>query len=141
MDTGELIKKVRKDKKLTQKELGEKIGRTQRTIQAYEKNEVIPPLNTLISIGKALEVNLIDLLYDDKERINCNMNKKYKIYRIILKSGKELNVSITGNLIDFQVNEISTCGDAEAILNVREGETNFYVKASEVAAIVDITEN
>ena len=42
MSIGDTIKKYRKLKGLTQKELGEKIGRTQRTIQAYEKNEVIP---------------------------------------------------------------------------------------------------
>jgi hypothetical protein len=69
------------------------------------------------------------------------MAEQFRIYKIILKSGKELNVNITGNIIDFQVNEICSFKEAEAIVNDRKGETNFYIKVSEIAAIVDITEN
>lgn len=50
-------------------------------------------------------------------------------------------MNITGNIIDFQVNEICSCKEAESIVNDRKGETNFYIKVSEIAAIVDITEN
>ena len=70
-----------------------------------------------------------------------NKEKQFRIYKIILKSGKELNVNITGNIIDFQVNEICSCKEPESIVNDRKGETNFYIKVSEIAARVDITEN
>lgn len=65
MSMGNTIKKYRKLKGLTQKELGEKIGRTQRTIQAYEKNEVIPPLTIIENISKILGVEKRDLISGD----------------------------------------------------------------------------
>lgn len=62
MSIGDTIKKYRKLKGLTQKELGEKIGRTQRTIQAYEKNEVIPPLTIIENLANILGAEKSDLI-------------------------------------------------------------------------------
>lgn len=62
MTIGEIIKKARKEKKLTQKELGDLLGRTQRTIQAYEKDEVIPPLNILDKISNILDISMSNLI-------------------------------------------------------------------------------
>ena len=39
MTTGEKIRTIRKEKHLTQKELGAKLGVTQATVGQYEKNE------------------------------------------------------------------------------------------------------
>lgn len=58
MTTGERIKNIRKQKGLTQHELGELLGVTQSMIAAYENNTRNPKPETLQKIANALEVPL-----------------------------------------------------------------------------------
>ena len=68
MKTNELIKKYRKEKKITQKQLAELIDKNVRTIQKYENGEIENiPVNTLIDISKALGIDSMDLI-EGKER-------------------------------------------------------------------------
>lgn len=64
MSLSENIKKYRKAKKITQKTLGEKIGRSEVTIQKYEakKNPIEPPFNIIQQIAEVLEVSVNDLI-------------------------------------------------------------------------------
>ena len=62
MNVGENIKKYRKNKGLTQKELGELIGVKAITIRKYESNEREPNIETLNKIATALRVTINDLL-------------------------------------------------------------------------------
>ena len=59
---GENIKQLRKNKGLTQKELGELIGVKSITIRKYESNEREPNFETLYKIADVLEVSINDLL-------------------------------------------------------------------------------
>lgn len=59
---GERIKKARKNKGLTQTQLGEIICKSESTIRKYESNKVSAPLEILINIAKALDVELSELL-------------------------------------------------------------------------------
>lgn len=72
MKTNELIKKYRKEKKITQKQLAELIDKNVRTIQKYENGEIESiPVNTLIDISKALGINPMDLMGEkEKDAIN-----------------------------------------------------------------------
>lgn len=68
MKTGELIKKYRKEKKITQQELANLINKSKSTIEKYESNKIESiPVNTLIDISKALGINSMDLI-EEKER-------------------------------------------------------------------------
>lgn len=58
MSIGELLKKSRKNTKITQKQLGELIGKSERTIQNYEGNKVVPPLDVLKNISSILNISL-----------------------------------------------------------------------------------
>lgn len=60
MNIGENIKKIRKSKNMTQKELAEKLGKSTRMIQKYENNEVTPSLGVIHKISKILNVNLLN---------------------------------------------------------------------------------
>lgn len=65
MSIGENIRRIRKAKKLTQKELGEKLdGISQQQIGQWENSNKIPKLETLHKIANALEVHLADLIDD-----------------------------------------------------------------------------
>ena len=47
----ELIKQARRTANISQKELAEKLGLSEKTISAYEKNRAIPPAPTLQKIA------------------------------------------------------------------------------------------
>ena len=62
MELGNNIKKFRKTKGLTQKELANLIGLTASTITKYENNSLEPNMNTLQNIANALDTTVISLL-------------------------------------------------------------------------------
>ncbi|MBN2546072.1 MAG: helix-turn-helix transcriptional regulator [Spirochaetes bacterium] len=59
---GKNLEKIRKLKGITQKELAEKIGVTQRVISHYESNVKSPPLKYIILIADVLQVSLDTLV-------------------------------------------------------------------------------
>lgn len=56
------IKKARKAKKMTQKELATKIGRVESSIRKYEKGDVEIPTSILEQIAKILDTSLLSLI-------------------------------------------------------------------------------
>lgn len=57
---GDKIKYHRKNKNLTQKQLGEKIGKSDNTISNYEKGFISPSQDALFSLARALGVSVDD---------------------------------------------------------------------------------
>lgn len=64
MNIGDKIKKFRLEKKLTQKELGDRLGVSQATYQQWEKGKRNPKRETIIKIANALDIP-VSFLYDD----------------------------------------------------------------------------
>jgi len=62
MTISEKIKKLRKERKLTQIELAGKVGIGIASIQRYERNELQPTIEVLEKISIALDVPLIDVI-------------------------------------------------------------------------------
>ncbi len=62
MPSGQLIRRIRKDKGLTQKELGERCGIAEPTIRSYELGKLNPKYETLQRIAAALGVPVESLL-------------------------------------------------------------------------------
>lgn len=63
MSIGETIKNIRIQKKMTQKDLGEKIGGVpQQQVGRWENGKVTPKLDTIQKIAIALNVDINDLL-------------------------------------------------------------------------------
>lgn len=58
---GSKIREIRKKKKMSQKELGEKIGVQHNTISSYENATNAPEQNSLFKIAQALDVKVDDL--------------------------------------------------------------------------------
>lgn len=84
MSIGENIKKYRKNMKITQKQLAEKINKQDRTIQKYEKGDIIPPVPVLEEIAKVLNCKYVDLAIseDDWKRFS-EMNEKEEMVKSI----------------------------------------------------------
>ncbi len=64
MDIGKKIKQLRKEKKITQSELGKRMGISQQQIAQYENGKLNPKLETLHRIADALQIPH-SVLYND----------------------------------------------------------------------------
>jgi len=56
------IEWIRKDKKMTQKELAEKAGISVRTLQYWESGQRSPTIKMLYKVADALDVNVSELI-------------------------------------------------------------------------------
>lgn len=65
-DLGSRLKKIRSERGLSQRALGEKISKSASAISSYETNAQVPPTEVLVSIAQALSVPL-DYFVD----VNC----------------------------------------------------------------------
>ena len=62
MEFGARLKEIRTSLNMSQKELSEQTGLTQRTIQRIENNEVKPSLHSIKVISEALEIESSELI-------------------------------------------------------------------------------
>ena len=75
----ENLKNIRKEKKLSQKALGELIGKKEITIRNYESGKIMPPLKVIENISNKLNVPIYELIdFSD----NLPENVKLKIINI-----------------------------------------------------------
>ena len=59
---GARIRSARKAAHMSQSALADKLGKTTRTIQKYESNEISPPIKTIDSIANICAIDLSDLI-------------------------------------------------------------------------------
>jgi transcriptional regulator with XRE-family HTH domain len=80
MHIGEIVKNLRKSKKLTQKEVADKVGITQGALSQIE-NDKRPADETLTKLASALNVSvgLIYALAIKEEGVPEQSNEKYKL--------------------------------------------------------------
>lgn len=129
--TGAVIKRLRENKKMTQEELAQKIFVTSKAISKWETGKGFPDVGLLESLGKALDVSVIELLSgEDITNLNkaCNMSK-----------GKFYVCPVCGNVIQTTGEAvISCCGiilppleaeraDEEHSLKVEIVEDEYFV--------------
>lgn len=62
MEFKDNLKLIRKNKKITQKELANLLGKNQVTIARYETGDIIPPLSVIEQIAKVLDITTDELL-------------------------------------------------------------------------------
>ena len=82
MTIGKRIKKIRKEKKMTQPELAKKIGISVPTLQRYENGVTELKTSTVDKIAEALEIDIGILLSDDNEP-----TKKYNSSDLFVGAG------------------------------------------------------
>lgn len=94
MDLGKKIIEMRKNAKLSQEQLAEKLNVTRQTISNWENGKFYPDIDALVKISKCFNISLDDLLnYDDKvlEYLKDSTN--------IVKSNKKLLYAILINIL------------------------------------------
>lgn len=92
MNIGDNIKKARNNKKITQKQLGKLIGKSDRTIQKYEKGDITPPIAVLDQIAIALGVPQHELINSIQSGIRYTINGDID-FKCIKKYRETMNLS------------------------------------------------
>jgi transcriptional regulator with XRE-family HTH domain len=98
--SGEILKKLRTEKGLTQTELGERSGLSTRMIVHYEKHIKRPPADKLSAIASALNIKLDDLLNNN---ISDKMPTADKGFSRKLEKARKLPIDdqkFLGSMID-----------------------------------------
>lgn len=103
---GNFLAELRKRKNLTQDELGEQIGVTNKTVSRWENGNYLPPVEILQMLSKFYEVSINELL--SGERLNAEHYKEnaeeYIVVDLIEKSNeakKKLTVSFVVAVISI----------------------------------------
>ncbi len=99
--TGAVIKRLRENKNMTQEELAQKIFVTSKAVSKWETGKGFPDIGLLESLGKALDVSVIELLSgEDITNLNkaCNMAK-----------GKFYVCPVCGNVIQTTGEAVISC--------------------------------
>ena len=93
MKLGDNIFKLRKDCKLSQEQLAEKVDVTRQTISNWELGETSPNPEQLKLLSKALNVSIDELLNNDiKQVLVEKVNNTEKLAEIIIKILKVLGI-------------------------------------------------
>lgn len=108
---GDNIRKFRKQKKMTQKELGNKLGISQSAINQFENNKTAPKLTTIVKIADALDVLPRDLI--DKADL-----EEIPEIKEVQDSKPRIRTS--------NINYIKKCLDSESALNTAELTELFH---------------
>ena len=65
--TGRFIAQRRKELKMTQKELAEKLGVTNKAVSKWETGQGLPDVSVLAALSKALNISVDELLAGEKQ--------------------------------------------------------------------------
>lgn len=104
---GNLIAKIRKDKKMTQKDLAEKLNITDRAVSKWERGICCPDISLLKKLSEILDVSISELICGTKENItdedinNTIAYTKNNIYEKIKRISNTVLVTIVVFLIGF----------------------------------------
>lgn len=153
MNIGSNILNLRKNKKMSQEQLAEKIGVTRQTISNWELNETAPDTNQLILLSKVLDVNINklvgnninDLLIEkvsnteNLTKINMKMIKRLGIifYFIVLLALILLTIYFLTKkdfTHEYQM-EFNCTNKEKETFNISvelEGEDEYYLIASKI---------
>lgn len=100
MSIGENIKKYRKEKGLTQKELADKIGKGFSTVQKYELNISQPPIDVLNRIADTLDIDVSKLFYIENT-LNQSSEDEAQRQEMYLKELREDTINKYDSLDPF----------------------------------------
>lgn len=100
---GKFIAKLRKDKKMTQEELADKLGVNSRSVSRWENGKCMPDLSLLIPLSKELGMSVNDLLSgkkNDKEGCQEILEENIvNIVSIVNNDKKRYKLKITGFIL------------------------------------------
>lgn len=131
MTVGENIKRIRKEKGLTQKTLGELCGINEANIRKYENGKQNPKIETVDKIASALGVHIADLM----EEYTFNEYKTTSEFEKLEKVGQAIN-GIVALLIEIygKAEDKTVSGDYfnSNYYLIGEGEKQFILYEGDI---------
>lgn len=130
--TGNLISKLRKDKNMTQNELGQILCVSDKTISKWETGKGYPDISLLEPLAKALGVSLIELLAGENiqnQNKHANMTRS-KFYvcpvcgNVITSVGESIHSCCGIQLPSLHIEEI----DKEHDITIQKVEDEYLVE-------------
>ena len=82
---GEIISTLRKEKGMTQKELADQLGLTDKAISKWERDLSCPDINTLPKLAEILEISVEELLNTPRKPAQEHRGANY-LFDLILKA-------------------------------------------------------
>ena len=132
--TGEMIKRLRKDGKITQQQLAEKINVSSKTISKWETGRGYPDISLIEPLSAALGVSVIEL-FSGEDVVNTNrvfnmLRMKFYVCpmcgNIILSAGEALVVCCGKVLTALEPKP----GDGRHHLQIEPSEDEYYISIS-----------
>ena len=92
--TGEFIARKRKERGMTQKEMAELLGVTNKAVSKWETSQGMPDIGILPELGKALGVTVDEILMgeqiEQEKRVETDVSdEEKKLLEIVLERAKE----------------------------------------------------
>lgn len=138
MTVGENIRRIRKEKGLTQKQLGERLNITQSAIGQFENDKTSPKIETIDKIASALGVHIIDIM----EQFTMEQFKTTSEYQKLEKLVNAQNgiiailIDMYGNVEDKDLE--GQYGSGHYYL-VGEGEKQFILYDDDIDTLYEST--
>ena len=106
MKIHERIKSIRLSKNLTQDYVATQIGISQRQYSKIESCEVKVDLERLQKLAEVFEINLSEMLSDEKNQVN-NFNNNKLITNAVVNNYSQFQLDIQNEMIAFLKDEIN----------------------------------
>ena len=140
---GENLKRLRKEKELTQENLAEFLGVSFQTISKWERGETYPDITTLPIISRFFNVSFDDLLGVNKSREEKQINEYLKLYDNL----KLKDLTLTFNMFQDAVKEFPN--DFRILIRYMEllydvkgfGQGGYKDISKEIASIYEKIQN
>ena len=81
--TGKTIKELREKRKITQRELAEKICVSDKTVSKWETDKGLPDIGIIEDLAKALGISVAELLTGElceNDNLPANIKKNFYVY-------------------------------------------------------------
>jgi len=106
---GQMIKKLRKEKRITQEALAEKLGLKQSAITGYETGVSSPSFDGLVKMADVFEVSLDHLVYGHPENDHISTSDNHKTDEQIRYVSKDEQISILIKDLSLRMDELQEC--------------------------------
>lgn len=97
---GEFLKELRKENKLTQEQLGEKLGVTNKTVSKWETGNYMPPIEILKLLSELYNVSINEILSgrrlsDGEYKENAEENMANALEKLAAREKRWYNIFVT----------------------------------------------
>lgn len=100
MKFGENLKRIRRDKKMSQEELSEKVNVSRQSVSKWETGESYPEMNNILELCKIFNCKINDLVHTDMEDVS-SLDKEIVMNVVKFNEEQQKNVKALSHVISM----------------------------------------